>query len=373
MIKIHAGLFASLMLAIVVLVAPVHASEAEYSVGVRHVRMIDQSRTIKTSGDFKGTPDRRLDVTVWYPTDKETKKPLENAPTANGGPWPLIIYSHGTYGSADNAKHFVTDLVRHGYIVAAPDYPLTSRAAFTSLKAPDVSDVANQTQDISFVIDKMLADSTFGSAIDGKRIGTTGHSLGGVTSYFASFGLQTRDPRISATAPIGAGDPVQSALMTEMGLAGTGHAAVSVPVMFLSGELDVFARTTGRPYAAYSRLEAPKYEVMIEDGVHVWFRDGDERPKDGRNPDCLFFDTWMPDITMPGCEGPVDLIDPARQKAITRAALLSFFDAYLKDDTTALTRLRNLDDEFEEAKLRYQDDTSVKDDLSVKMEAQTAN
>ena len=29
--------------------------------------------------------------------------------------------------------------------------------------------------------------------------------------------------------------------------------------MFLQADKDVFARMTGRPYAAYARVEAPKY------------------------------------------------------------------------------------------------------------------
>ena len=44
-------------------------------------------------------------------------------------------------------------------------------------------------------------------------------------------------------------------------LAGTGHAAVSVPALFLSAEKDVFARMMGRPGAAYSRLENATFEI----------------------------------------------------------------------------------------------------------------
>jgi predicted dienelactone hydrolase len=319
-----------LVLGVLLLAQVAHAGD----IAERDLSLVDNTRTIKASMGFAGSDTRRIDVKVWYPAAKAAR------------PLPLIIYSHGTFGYASNAMHIVRALVDDGYVVAAPNYPLTSRNAFTHVKFADISDVSQQVKDISFIIDKLLADPQLGKLIDKDRIGTTGHSLGAVTSYFASFGRRTRDPRIKATAPIAAGDPVQTALDNDMGLAGTGHSAVSVPVLFLSASKDVFARMTGRPHAAYSRVEPPKYELMVEKGVHVWFRDGDEQPADNKNPDCLFFDKNMPGVAIPGCEERVPLIGAARQQEITRVTLLTFFDAYLKGDAKALERLQSLGDEF---------------------------
>jgi len=344
-----------LLLVLAVPAQQVHAAEEQYDIGVKHMTFVDPSRSIKAGAGFAGSSERRLDVIVWYPARLKAGASGENAPVASGAPWPLVIYSHGTFGQPDNATYLAYELVRHGYVVAAPTYPMTSSVAFTGISAPVISDAYNQPKDISFVIDKLLADPFFGPAIDKAKIATSGHSLGAVTSYFTSFGLQTRDPRIVATAPIAAGDPVQSALSSDMGLQGTGHAAVSVPTLFLSAEKDVFARTTGRPHAAYSRIEKPRYELLIKGGVHVWFHDGGEQPADNRNPDCLFFDKWLPNVRMPGCEERVPLIGPQRQQAITLAAVLSFFDAYLKHDGAALARLRQLDHEFPETTLLRED------------------
>ncbi len=331
-----------ILAALLALIAPA-ALANEPAIAARQVTFIDESRPIKASMGFAGSPTRRIDVRVWQP--------------AGDGPFPLVIYSHGTFGSADNAMHLVEHLVRHGYIVAAPDYPLTSSAAYTHVRFADISDVGQQTRDVKFIIDRLLADPEIGPRIDAGKIGATGHSLGAVTSYFSTFGQQTRDPRIAATALIAGGDPVESALMSDMGLLGTGHAAVRVPVLFLSAEKDVFARITGRPYASYSRVEGPKTEVMIKGGVHVWFRGTPEVPAGGKNPDCLFFERMMPNMVMPGCETPNDrklggLIDPARQQEITRAAVLDFFDAYLRKDARALARLRGLGRSYREVSVR---------------------
>ena len=301
---------------------------------------VDESRGIKATMGFAGSDTRRLDVKVWYPHGQ-------------GGPYPLVIYTHGTFGYATNAMHFVNALVEAGYVVAAADYPLTSRNAFTKVKFADISDTSEQVKDVSFIIDSLLSDPELSRLIDGEKIGTTGHSLGGVTSYFASFGIKTRDDRIKATAPIAGGDPVQTALDNDMGFAGTGHSAIPVPVLFLQADQDVFARMTGRPYAAYARVEGPKYQILLKGGYHIAFRDGDDRHPGGKNPDCLFFERNMPDMPVPGCEGPGEFMTAARQQEITRTALVTFFDAYLKGDDTAKERLQSFDDGPEDVVLVY--------------------
>jgi hypothetical protein len=85
----------------------------------------------------------------------------------------------------------------------------------------------------------------------------------------------------------------------------------------------------------------------------VWFGDNKEQPPGDKNPDCLFFE--RNNMTMPGCEEHVPLIDPMRQKEITHAAVLTFFDAYLKNDAAALDRLRHLDRAFPETELLVQE------------------
>ena len=349
--KRHLMLMLTALAALVAQAAP--ARDAGFAVGARQASYVDESRPIKASMGFAGAATRRLDLRIWYPAAPTSG--TGPARLASGGPFPLVVYSHGTFGSADNAMYLVEHLVRRGYIVAAPDYPLTSNAAFTKVRFADISDVVQQTRDVKFIIDRLLADPVFGPAIDAAKIGTTGHSLGAVTSYFTSFGTQTRDPRIAATALIAGGDPVESALMSDMGLLGTGHAAVRVPALFLSAEKDVFARITGRPYASYSRVEGPKTEVMIRGGVHVWFRGTPEVPADGKNPDCAFFERMMPATVMPGCETRGGLIDPLHQQAITRDAVLNFFDGYLRKDAKALARLRGLGRAYREVDVVFED------------------
>lgn len=343
--------------ALMIVAAPfVQAAEDGFAVGSAQLSLVDSSRSIKATAGFEGAKQRRIDVMVWYPAAQASS--TERTPLAKSGPWPLVIYSHGTYSRPDSAMHLVHELVGRGYVVAAPNYPLTSSTAFTKVTRADITDVIEQTRDIGFVIDSLLADPFFKTAIDPAKIGTTGISLGAVTSYFSSFGAQTRDPRIGATAPIAGADPVQSALSSSVGVEGTLHSFVPVPTLFVSGEHDMFAATTGRPHAAFARIEPPKYEVMIEGAVHVWFGDGASRPEGSGNPDCVPLMQAPPERRPPGCRNPASkpvLIDPVRQKEITRTAVADFFDAYLKKDEAALARLRAIGETYPEVSLLRED------------------
>ena len=131
-----------------------------------------------------------------------------------------------------------------------------------------------------------------------------------------------------------------------MGFAGSWPTAVHVPVLFLSAENDVFARLTRGPHAAYFRVPAPKYEVFVNKGVHVWFRDSTDQAADDKNPDCAFFERANTAKLPPGCEESEPLIGPALQQEITRTALRAFFDDFLKGDRSGRARLLGLDRQF---------------------------
>lgn len=333
--------------------AALPARAAGQGIGLARETFVDASRPTKASPPFAGAPDRRLDTWIWYPAGGGGADPEPDAAPRAGGPWPLIVYSHGTYSRPDAATHLCEHLARQGYVVAAPAFPLTSSVAHTQMPAPDITDAGSQPGDVTHVIDSLLAHPRFGPLIDADRIGATGISLGGITTYFLSFGIPTRDARIKASAPIAGGDPPYAALSFGLGFNGVVPAPVNTPALLLVGDADVFEAQTGGPAAAYARRLPPKHQVLIHGAPHVWFGDGDEVPADNLNPDCLWFERST-GARPPQCAERRPLIDPARQKEIARQALLAFFDAYLKDDTGALERLGAIGETFEEVTLRQE-------------------
>jgi predicted dienelactone hydrolase len=94
-------------------------------------------------------------------------------------PFPLIVLSHGTGGTAMQMAWLGTALARAGFIAAAVDHP--GNNGEESYTAEGFALWWERVTDLSEVIDGMLADENFGSKIDRDRIGAAGFSIGGYT------------------------------------------------------------------------------------------------------------------------------------------------------------------------------------------------
>ena len=145
----------------------------------------------------RGDASGRLSVVLWYPADPRTSvQPIvvgppqapyfvegdgaKDAPLASGpGRLPLIVVSHGTGGTAMDLEWLCAGLAARGYVVAAVNHPGNN-----ALQAPTVAGNTvwwMRADDLSRVIDGVLATKRFGSRIDPARIGAAGVSLGGYT------------------------------------------------------------------------------------------------------------------------------------------------------------------------------------------------
>jgi predicted dienelactone hydrolase len=231
-------------------------------------------------------------------------------------------------------------LASHGYVVAAPGFPSTR---IDAPGGPRLYGVLDQPADVSFVIDGLLSRNgergfALQDAIDGERIGMTGHSGGGLTTMITAYG-ERRDERIDAIVPIA---PV--GCLVPLDIAGD----AVVPAMIVGGSEDLLV---GPPSIrlAYEAASTPKYFVEIVGGDHVRFGDFDATDADlgdilsevsdgdieadlirtaegtGADPASCLDDAVKGDA----------LVSAATQRDLLRTAALPFFDHYLKDDTAA--------------------------------------
>ncbi|MHC5009822.1 MAG: alpha/beta hydrolase family protein [Planctomycetota bacterium] len=159
------------------------------------------------------------------------------------GRHPLIVYSHGAYGSKDAYAPLVEHWASHGYICIQPTHEDSLRLGARS--GEDVFRTwRSRPADVRFLLDSMdeIAERlpALGARLDRERIGVGGHSFGAHTAQLVG-GVTTRarggepeshrDPRVRAVlliSPQGRGD-----LLTE-----TSFQGLVVPALIVTGSRD---------------------------------------------------------------------------------------------------------------------------------------
>jgi dienelactone hydrolase len=209
---------------------------------------VDTSRPTAAGTQVAARAERTLVTRIAHPT--------------GGGPYPLIVLSHGLTGHPDEYTDTTPMWAADGFVVASPAFPLTNRDvpdAFGNL-----DDVANQPGDVSFVIDEMLAAnddpaSPLHGLVDPDAIGVVGHSLGGATTWAVSFNTATQDPRIDST--------VIFAGLTLPMPGGEFAFDSGLPLLVLHGDKDDVKLDLD--LAVYQQATSPKWFVTLLGATHV--------------------------------------------------------------------------------------------------------
>src|SRR5262245_1077995 len=115
-----------------------------YAVGVRSLTLVDSTRQTPPHDGLPGLPWRTLPTQVWYPAvGTAGAEPVPDAPLAAGGPFPLVLNSHG-FGDINVGESYLA-LARRGFVVASPTFPLTNTG---TPGGPYLADAANQPADV---------------------------------------------------------------------------------------------------------------------------------------------------------------------------------------------------------------------------------
>jgi predicted dienelactone hydrolase len=296
------------------------------------LRAIAQDAVLATSDRFGTLPglslrddarDRTIPLTVYYPVGQ------------GHWPFPIIVFSHGAGGSKDGYSCLGSYWAAHGYVVIHPTHfgsdrsLLKKRRPFYDLRVikkmmKKPANFINRPEDISFILDHLGDIEAMDPALEGlfdlKRVGVAGHSFGAYTTLAvagAVVSLPGEKPRLF-------NDPRPLAFIAlspqgdESGeFQGNAWAGIQRPFLVMSGTRD--KGLSGQP-AAW-RLESfdgmpaggNKNEIVIDGADHMSFA--------GQ-----------------GFDGKVR--DPLVNQYIQQATL-TFWDAYLKADPTALQDVQN--------------------------------
>ncbi|HTJ75475.1 MAG TPA: hypothetical protein VL337_08925 [Acidimicrobiales bacterium] len=204
---------------------------------------VDSTRPTPAHGDAPELPSRTLPTTIAVPDGP--------------GPFPLIMFSHGFGGSGQGSADLLRAIASAGYVVAAPDFPVTSEGVpggpERGVDAPEA-----QPADVRFVIDQLLADP-LAARIDPHRIGAAGHSMGAGITMGVAFNTCCRDERIGAGVLMAVDPPTL--------YHGDYFVPPAAPVLVIHGDRD-----ESLPYAggrrAFATAEPPKFFLTVVGGDH---------------------------------------------------------------------------------------------------------
>jgi len=217
---------------------------------VRHMRTYTVNILRYVLGAGVALPPALAKFPSSVPTDS-----YENAPLARGGPFPVVLFSHG-FGSYPEQSSFLTDhLATWGLVVAAPDQEAWGlRAALTGTlgKGPDDPEYLLGALSLLKQMDHAKG-GMFSGRLDLSRVGSLGHSLGGGAAIDVADNPAIRT--YVALAPVPGTPPPAG----KFGLVMVGTADRVVPASSVE--------------QTYAKLPEPKRLVLIDGAGHNVFDD----------------------------------------------------------------------------------------------------
>lgn len=265
---------------------------------------------------------------------------------AAGGPYPIVVVSHGAGGNWDSHYAQAQHLASHGYAVLCLEHPGSNTDRLTSSirlmdnlnrMIRDADEVLGRPKDVSFAIDQSMewnrSHDRLRGRLDSQHVGLLGHSFGACTTMVVcgvrpalnwleppvgsgrGLGPDFRDTRVSCGVALSPQGPAEPFFTKES------FASLSAPLLGISGDED--RQHGGLPpinrYMAFSlwpRKQGQHKFVWLANAHHLDFTDPKGAEKRG------FRSANREDV-----------------QAVVRVASLSFFNTYLKADRLAAENL----------------------------------
>jgi dienelactone hydrolase len=274
------------------------------------------------------------DIALDYPAQAK-QLPLHVVWPATGGPYPVVVFSHGGGSSKDMYDGLADHWASAGYVVILPTHRDSRSLGFTMQGASQeliLQVLESRRQDLVFIVDSLgrlpQQVAALAGRIDAQRLVVAGHSMGGATALTVS-GLVMED--VNTGSRFGFREPRFDALLllTEPGNSPMAPEfpwrAVPVPVFVATGSRDYSGQWSGPPKQRLYRFPA---ELALPEGIprHYLFIEGMDHYLGGL--------VCRTDVPGPPDEGALQAI---------RATSTVFLDAYMKNDAAALEFLRGAD------------------------------
>jgi len=299
----------------------------------RRVRTVDVWYPADLSA--RGRPTRYLEPT--FPTiGYNSHVALDRVPASKDGPFPLVVYSHGSGGLRFIATWFTEVLASHGFVVISADHVGDTVMDIFHGVVPSASDgprvIADRVADVRLAVDSVVKRSAtrgdlLAGTVDPNRIAITGHSYGGLTAFAAVGGINPnpggpiigRDRRFKAVVTMEA---------TPQFMSQQDMQNVRVPVLSIGGSTYV------RDFASYwhTTRAHPFLEVSLAQASHNEFTDichyqQLESVTPAAPPVVVSYINSVADAACPPPNMPV-----SRVHAYTNRYAIAFLETYLAGD-----------------------------------------
>jgi dienelactone hydrolase len=260
--------------------------------------------------------------------------PLRIAFPEDGGPYPVIVFSHGNGSSKDHYSAYADHWASHGYIVIQPTH-MDSISLGGSMKNMNYAKMMaisdSRRRDMRFIVDSLpqlerQVDGLSGKT-DSERVVAAGHSMGAATALRLT-GLVFVDPQDSSEtdyrderfdALLLVSDPGNNRLIPD-----APWQAVAVPTFIATGTNDYGGMPRKPGQSATKDVNFPQDREMPDTPNHYLFVDGIDHYLGGL-------------ICKENVPGPKDY----EALRIIDGVSTAFLDAYMKDDESAMAFLRS--------------------------------
>ncbi len=260
--------------------------------------------------------------------------PLRIAFPADGGSYPVIIFSHGNGSSKDHYSAYADHWASHGYVVIQPTHMDSTSLGFSMrnmnyAKMMAISDA--RRRDMRYIVDSLAQLERLVAGLTGKmdpeRLVAAGHSMGGATALRLTglvfvdpqdgSEVNYRDERFDALLLVS--DPGNNRLIPD-----APWKAVAIPTFIATGTNDYGGMPKRPGQSATKGVVFPKDRVMPDTPNHYLFVDGMDHYLGGL--------ICKQDVPGPKDYDALQIID---------GVSTAFLDAYMKEDETAMTFLRD--------------------------------
>ena len=327
--------------------APDPSTWGPFPVGVQTWRLQDDAR-----GDDLPRP---IVTEVWYPASEDAREgegvsyrledilrpdalalvqgeldvelqtdAVRDAPVRlSDGPYPVILFSHGSGGIRAQSTYLTVFLASHGYVVLSADHDGNTLSDLLvdgdQRQESLLQSFQDRPRDLDFLVDHLRSlpeSDPIREAIDLDRMGVAGHSFGALTSIrWMGLGADVR--AVVAQAP-------PSIDLVWLGMSKT-LGDLDVPLMLHVGALDE-TTTPEDADTIWREASAPRSRMTLASGGHFTFSD-----MCLLDPESLASaaDIGVPEVIEKDCgpgRTPYDIAAP-----VMRHYAIGYFNAYLRD------------------------------------------